>query len=417
MPNQENLFQYPEYEVPEERLKNTDPREQSTSAPHDPGYRPYDQGYVAQGEHEIWQGENWQDEGQKVRPESTFQPFRVQQGVPLVAFVALLLIVFELGHVIGPAFSWIGITVLVATAIIVAIANWKSVTIALPERSFDIQEHAQLILTNKPGGRVTVRRGVAGQIGVRAEKHLMGFRIDPERVQTRFEQTGDTVRITTDYNWNSFLFSIGQMRYEITLPPEADLQIDNGSGRLSVEEIKGKLRLQTGSGGIEGRALQGQMYLKTGSGGIKLDQLDGQIEVLTGSGGIEGYSLRGSTRLKTGSGGVRLGQSQLSGSSNITTGSGGIHINQSQLSGSCYVKTGSGGIEYDGELDLQAQVDFRTGSGGINMLLPANAAFTLDAHTGSGGVHNAFGGNIVSNEPHALLRLRTGSGGIRIAKI
>jgi hypothetical protein len=49
--------------------------------------------------------------------------------------------------------------------------------------------------------------------------------------------------------------------------------------------------------------------------------------------------------------------------------------------------------------------------------LPDDAAFSLDARTGSGGVYNEFGSNEVGNGPHAPLKLRTGSGGIRIYRL
>ena len=61
--------------------------------------------------------------------------------------------------------------------------------------------------------------------------------------------------------------------------------------------------------------------------------------------------------------------------------------------------------------------NFQTGSGGVNLRLPGDAAFSLDAKTNSGGVYNEFGSNEVGNWPHPPLRLRTGSGGIRIHRL
>src|SRR5207302_9607993 len=87
---------------------------------------------------------------------------------------------------------------------------------------------------------------------------------------------------------------------------------------------------------------------------------------------------------------------------------------QAEVSGESSLKTGSNSITFDGSLDALGSYKFQTGSGGINPGLPDGAAFSLDAKTGSGGVHNEIGSNEVGNGPHAPLKLRTGSGGIRI---
>jgi hypothetical protein len=78
------------------------------------------------------------------------------------------------------------------------------------------------------------------------------------------------------------------------------------------------------------------------------------------------------------------------------------------------LKTGSNSITFDGSLDAFGSYTFQTGSGGITLRLPDDAAFSLDARTDSGGVHNEFGSTEVGNGPRAPLKLRTGSGGIRI---
>jgi hypothetical protein len=84
------------------------------------------------------------------------------------------------------------------------------------------------------------------------------------------------------------------------------------------------------------------------------------------------------------------------------------------LSGESSLKTGSNSITFDGSLDALGRYKFQTGTGGITLRLPDDAAFSLDAKTSSGGVYNEFGDTEVGNGPHAPLRLRTGSGGIRI---
>jgi DUF4097 and DUF4098 domain-containing protein YvlB len=98
----------------------------------------------------------------------------------------------------------------------------------------------------------------------------------------------------------------------------------------------------------------------------------------------------------------------------LTTSSGGIALRQSLLAGSSRISTGSGGILFEGALDPHSKSDIKTGSGGITLRLPASSSFVLNAHTGSGRIRNEFGSNERGDEPRAMLRLRTGSGGIHI---
>lgn len=386
MQNQEHIYTN-EQTSGNEYTINLDPREQRQQ----PGehFQPYGEGYRGTERGDIW------SEGEKLRAEPAY---RNNKSVGwLLGVILLLCAVFLAGNFIGAIVSWLSWLILTTLIIVGAVAfilNWRVVTIPMPERRFQIAEHARLVINNGLG-RVAIRRGETNAITVLATKRASGFGANPETMQVFYDQRGDTLGISTRVHWNILQFGLRSIHFEITVPENCDVQLDNGSGRVIVQGTSGDIRLRTGSGGIEARDLSGQIALKTGSGGIKIDSVQGQVDVSTGSGGIESYALQGRISLKTGSGGIRMQRGFLVGSSHITTG--------------------SGGITFDGGLDPQGEVLMKTGSGGIVLALPGNSAFTLDAKTGSGGVSNAFGGTEVGSGPRARLRLRTGSGGIRIA--
>jgi hypothetical protein len=386
MQNQEHIYSASGSAQPDERVLNTDPREQT---PMQTGpSRPYEEGYRGLNVGDIW------SEGEKLRPE----PKSEKSVGGLLALVALLCAVFIAGSVFGVILSWLSwlVVILLIVAGLSALAtNWRMVTIPMPMRTFQVREHARLVVTNG-AGRVTIRRGEEGMMSVAATKRASGFGIDPEKMQIGYDQRGDALNIFTQVSWNIFQFGLRSIDFEITVPASCDIQVENGSGRISVQGTAGDIRLRTGSGGVEAYDLQGQIAIKTGSGGIRLGNLQGNMLVTTGSGGVKGDELQG----------------QLS----LTTGSGGVVLNQSRLAGTSRIFTGSGGITFEGSLDPRSSTEMKTGSGGIVLHLPANTSFLLDAKTGSGGVRNEFGGNEVGDGPRARLRLRTGSGGIFIAK-
>ena len=386
MQSQEHNYNTPEYTPPGERQVNTDPRERTQQQEYT--YRPYEEGYSGLNERDIWR------EGEKLRAE----PKRERSMGGLLALLALLCAVFIAGSLLGAILSWLSwliVVVLIVAGLGALATNWRIVTIPMPTRTFQIMEHARLVINNG-GGKVKIRRGEQGIITVNATKRASGIGIDPEKMQVMYDQRGDTVNIATNVSWNFFQFGLRSVQFEITVPASCDVELDNGWGGVLVEETSGDIRLRTGSGGIEARGLQGQIAIKTGSGGVRASDLQGQVLVHTGSGGIQSSGLQGQVSLTTGSGGIRVDRSMLAGSSRFTTG--------------------SGGMVFEGALDPRSNIEMKTGSGGIALRLPDSAAFSLDAKTGSGGVANEFGSNEVGSGPRSQVRLRTGSGGIRIAR-
>ncbi len=383
MQNQEHIYDN-EPRQPDERGRDIESREQTGQQAYT--YQAYEEGYAGLDERSIW------SEGEKLRVEPKSQ--RSMGG--LLALIALLCAVFIAGSLFGAILSWLSwliVVVLVVAGLGALATNWRVVTIPMPTRTFRIMEHARLVINNG-SGRVAVRRGEEGVISVNATKRASGFGIDAERMQINYDQRGDTVNISTEMNWSIFQFGLRSVDFEIAVPASCDVQLDTGSGRVSLQDTSGDIRVRTGSGRVEVQDAQGRLAIKTGSGGIRIGGVQGQILASTGSGGIETHDLRGQVSLSTGSGGITIDRSFFSGASRVTTG--------------------SGGIVFEGGFDPRGNTLIKTGSGGIVLRLSDSAAFSLDAKTGSGGVRNEFGANEVGNGPRAQLKLRTGSGGIRI---
>lgn len=405
MQNQEHIYEQ-EQQVNNENRINTDPREQGKQAEEE--YRSYSEGYGGAIRRDIW------SEGEKLQAEPQIRDTKSVGWVLTV--IAVLCAVFIAGTLFGVIInwlSWVVLTVLVTVGIGAFILNWRVVTIPMPERRFQINEHARLVIKNGLG-RVAIRRGESNAITVNATKRASGFGTNPEQMQIMYDQRGDTLGISTRVHWNIFQFGLRSIHFEITVPENCDVQLDNGAGRVYLQGARGDIRVRTGSGRIEANELQGQIALRTGSGGIVLNELQGQMDVKTGSGGLKLNNLHGRLDVVTGSGGIE--SYGLRGQVALKTGSGGISMQRSHFSGSSRITTGSGGITFDGSLDPQGETLLKTGSGGIALRLADNSSFSLDAKTGSGGVSNEFGTREVGDVPRALLKLRTGSGGIRITR-
>jgi hypothetical protein len=389
-----------------ERQINTDSREQPPS--HESTYRSYEEGYTDQSERDYWPFE-----GEKLRPE----PKNQKSIGGLLALVVLLCAVFIAGSFFGVILSWLTwvvVIVLIIAGLSALATNWRVVTIPMPTRTFQIMEHARLVLNNG-AGTVSIRRGEEGMVSVTATKRASGIGIDAERMHINYNQYGDTLDISSRMAWSLLQFGLRTVDFEITVPSSCDVQLQNGAGRVAVQGTSGEIRVRTGSGRVYAYDLQGRIAMKTGSGRIEAGNLQGLIDLRTGSSRIEAQNLQGQINLRTGSSRIILGN--VRGQLTAKTGSGRIEVSQAILSGESSLKTGSNAITFDGSLDALGSYKFQTGSGGITLRLPDDAAFSLDARTSSSGVHNAFGSNEVGNGPHAPLKLRAGSGGIRIYRL
>ncbi len=382
MQSQEHIYDTPEPMPISEQQMNTDPREQGIQR-QEYEYQPYAEGYT---------GSIWQSEGEKIRPEP-----REQRGI-----IVLLLILFILGilavsgntsGIIANWLSWLILTLLISSGVIALIANWRVVTIPMPVQTFQVSERPTLVIKNT-AGTISLHRGEQGIVTVSGVKRASGLRPRPEKMQLQCNQQDNILNITGRIFWGIFQIGLRRLDLDITVPETCDIELTNTSGRIIVQSVSGTCRLDTSSGRIIMSNLQGLITARTGSGRIEASNLQGQINLHTGSGRIQINNIRGQLNGKTGSGRVELLQTALSGESRL--------------------KTGSGSITFMGSLDPNGDYELVTGSGRINVTLPPDASFSLSGKTGSGGVKNEFNFNEVGNLPRPPLKLKTGSGSIRI---
>src|SRR5258707_10267139 len=224
-----------------ERQSNTDPREQPPSQEYT--YRSYEEGYTDLSERDFWPRE-----GEKLRPE----PKNQKSMGGLLALVVLLCAVFIAGSFFGVILSWLTwvvVIVLIIAGLAALTTNWRVVTIPMPTRTFQIMEHARLLINNG-AGTVTIRRGEEGIVSVTAIKRASGVGINAERMQMQYDQRGDALSISSLMGWGFFQFGLRTVDFEITVPSGCDVRLQNGSGQVSVEGTSGDIRVNTGSGRV-----------------------------------------------------------------------------------------------------------------------------------------------------------------------
>jgi lia operon protein LiaG len=193
-------------------------------------------------------------------------------------------------------------------------------------------------------------------------------------------------------------------------------------GRITAENVNGRILLDTHAGNVEARSMSGYLNVDTGSGSVDVAGMEGDLEVDTGSGSVRVSDVTGDeVGIDTGSGGVDADAVRAD-RINIDTGSGGIRLQRS-AGRDVRLDTGSGSVD----ADLTSTVDrlvIDTGSGGVTVRLPADLGATLDVETGSGGIDVDFPVMVTRRARDELrgeigdgrgsIKIDTGSGSIRI---
>lgn len=238
-------------------------------------------------------------------------------------------------------------------------------------------------------GAVRVSTGDIKQVEVRVVYD--GYKLDRDlRVTT--EQSGDGVEVAAKtigkwgFNWG---VNHRNLRVEVHMPKDADLEVTTGDGSVQADSINGNLQVSTGDGHISVQGAQGNIRLHTGDGHIEARGLDGKVDASSGDGHIDLEGRFDLLSIKTGDGSVTArarGGSKVQSGWNIHTGDGSVDL----------VLPG----------DLQANIDASTHDGHISLEIPV----TVEGSLSSSQIRGKMNGGGQS------ITVRTGDGSIHLNK-
>ncbi len=126
-----------------------------------------------------------------------------------------------------------------------------------------------------------------------------------DEMEVVLERRGSTVDLETRYpdrSWRGEGYARIDLHVEVplgmaaeiedgsgsaTLSGLGDLSVNDGSGELYVEGIRGALDIEDGSGGLEIRDVQGDVFVEDGSGSMDIVGITGSVTVDDGSGSMD----------------------------------------------------------------------------------------------------------------------------------
>jgi len=275
-------------------------------------------------------------------------------------------------------------------------------------KAFTVARRANVRVDTNDGS-VRVSSSDTKQVEFRVEYH--GLELGKNlRIDTR--QDGDKIELTARMtgHWGfsiNFGHSSKDLRIEVRMPKDADLQVETGDGSVQVDTVNGNVNVHTGDGSVRASQLAGTIDLHTSDGSITADTLKGDIRLRSGDGSIEARDLDGKVDADSGDGHIRLaGRFE---ALNVKTGDGSVDtkvLPGSKMTTSWNIRTGDGSVDILLPPDFQTNIDASTGDGHISLGIPV----TVEGTFSSSQIHGKMNGGGQS------LTIHTGDGSIRLSK-
>jgi hypothetical protein len=165
------------------------------------------------------------------------------------------------------------------------------------------------LVVDSANGRITVRSGADNVIDVSAVLR------NPDRLDYRIIQTGDSINVTAESMMGKFDFNSSPgADITVTVPASTDVDIRTSNGRVEIDGIDGTTRARTSNGAID------------------LSNLDGEVEARTNNGSIEyrgSLPVGSSNELRTSNGSISVSfQSEPNVGVDASTSNGKVSVNR-----------------------------------------------------------------------------------------
>jgi len=208
----------------------------------------------------------------------------------------------------------------------------------------------------------------------------------------KMKQSGDEVNVTYRPKWGSH----SDGRFVITVPTQTklDLRTSGGNielqgnltgdavgstsgGDITIEKVKGMVRMSTSGGDVRTGDIDGKADLRTSGGNITLAAVNGEASVATSGGDIRIEKVAKKLEARTSGGDIEVGD--IGGDATLSTAGGDVRVGK--VSGNANLRTAGGDLKLQG---ASGTVEAKTAGGDIDL---KNITGSIEASTAGGNVN------------------------------
>lgn len=322
------------------------------------------------------------------------------------------------------------VLVLAAAALLVPLSALAGVRDDI-NRSFDAKAGGKLVL-EADFGDIVIRTQAGSKVDVRVLREAKTSSESKARelfddYQVRFDQSGNVIDIRTEVpnrNWNWNWSSGLDVRFEITVPSEFDLDLRTSGGDVEIADLRGDVEAATSGGDLTLGRVDGVVRVRTSGGDVSLKDVTGDVVAKTSGGDVHVGRVGGRVEARTSGGDIEVRGA----AADLTVSTSGGDIDLYDIEGPVRASTSGGGITARLTKAPTEDSKLTTSGGSIDLYLAPGIGLDLDASTSGGRVsadvpvtiremdgHSSIDGSVNGGGPAMVLR--TSSGSIRIKSL
>ncbi len=254
------------------------------------------------------------------------------------------------------------------------------------QKNIDVGGSAKLEIINSQGN-IKIEGAPVDRITVSAIKHVRATDLDEaeeiaDHIEIKAGKSGDNIHIevrflkmtrASDSFWKKLFGtgpdSFGSVDFQISVPYYCELDVDNTTGNIYINNLDNNIRIASASGEIEINGVEGDIDIAGTGANVLLRSVQGSSDIRTTTGNVEAQDYFGDIEVKSTSGDITLYQE--SGSHELATHSGDIRVKTELNSDKDFrVETDTGRIFFSVPATSSGSVKLETISGNINTELP-----------------------------------------------
>ena len=244
-----------------------------------------------------------------------------------------------------------GIMTTLLSGCVIHVGHAKEANLRLSETlSVDSDGIKRLVVDSGAGGLYV--KGDESNTSINVEADI---RTDKEEnVDLTLVRRGDTAYLKASFHstMNWWKGNSPYIELNINVPESIELEIDDGSGDIEIDNIKAGVSIDDGSGGIQITNVKGDIEIEDGSGEISINNVIGNIELEDGSGDILINQVTGLVEVDDNSGDLVVKNTD--DNVVIEDGSGDIFVKNTK--GLTILSSGSGDVDIK-EIDGKVSID------------------------------------------------------------
>jgi hypothetical protein len=229
-------------------------------------------------------------------------------------------------------------------------------------------QNGQLLDVDAFAGSIKVTPSGTSEVTVKA----YGNSEEKEKIDFSAENSSEGVTVIVKRKSGSHLNNIN-LRLEISVPSDYNVELKTGGGSISVSSVKGKSDITTAGGSVTIEGTAGETRVVTMGGSISVKDFTGNVSVETNGGSIKLAGSNGQISASTLGGNISLDYSGKNQGIELNTNAGNIKVLlPSELDAEADLSTTCGRIECDfgsvNERHVGATLKTTIGTGGSKLV-------------------------------------------------